>query len=66
MKTYRIVRMYQNPSIVSEWIDTGLTLEEAQEHCKDPETSSKTATDPRLNTLTAVFGEWFDGYEEEE
>jgi hypothetical protein len=58
--------MYQNPSIVSEWIDTGLTLEEAQEHCKDPETSSSTATDPRLNTLTAVFGEWFDGYEEEE
>ena len=66
MTTYRIVRMYQNPSIVSEWIDTGLTLEEAQAHCKDPETSSKTATDPRLNTLTAVFGEWFDGYEEEE
>ena len=66
MTTYRIVRMYQNPSVVSEWIDTGLTLEEAQAHCKDPEASSKTATDPRLKTLTAVFGEWFDGYEEEE
>jgi len=58
--------MYAHPSMASEWIDTGLTLEEAQAHCKDPETSSKTATDPRLNTLTAVFGDWFDGYEEEE
>jgi len=66
MTTYRIVRMYAHPSMASEWIDTGLTLEEAQAHCKDPETSSKTATDPRLNTLTAVFGDWFDGYEEEE
>jgi hypothetical protein len=65
MTTYRIVRMYQDPSIVSEWIDTGLTLEEAQAHCKDPETSSKTATNPRLVTLTHLFGDWFDGYEEE-
>ena len=66
MTTYRIVRMYQNPSIVSEWIDTGLTLEEAQEHCKDPETSSRTATSLILTKLTHLFGEWFDGYEEEE
>ena len=66
MKTYRIIRMYANPSMSSEWIDTGLTLEEAQEHCKDPETSSKTATSPSLTTLTHLFGEWFDGYEEEE
>ena len=66
MATYRIVRMYQNPSIVSEWIDTGLTLEEAQDHCKDPETSSKTATHIKHTTLTKIFGEWFDGYEEEE
>jgi putative NADPH-quinone reductase len=66
MKTYRIVRMYQNPAIVSEWIDTGLTLEEAQAHCKDPETSSSTATHIKHTTLTKTFGAWFDGYEEEE
>lgn len=65
MTTYRIIRMYQNPSMSSECIDTGLTLEEAQAHCKDPETSSKTATDSRLVTLTHLFGDWFDGYEEE-
>lgn len=65
MATYRIVRMYQNPSMSSEWIDTGLTLEEAKDHCKDPQTSSKTTTDPRLTTLTHLFGEWFDGYETE-
>jgi len=52
--------------MASEWIDTGLTLGEAQAHCKDPETSSKTATAPQLVTLTHLFGEWFDGYEEEE
>jgi hypothetical protein len=65
MKTYRIVRMYAHPSMSSEWIDTGLTLEEAKEHCKDPETSSKTATAPQLVNLTHLFGDWFDGYEEE-
>ena len=58
MTTYRIVRMYAHPSIVSEWIDTGLTLEEAQEHCKDPETSSKTATHIKNTTLTKTFGDW--------
>ena len=65
MKTYRIVRMYQNPALLSEWIDTGLTLEEAEEHCKDPQASSKTAIGPTLTDLTQLFGEWFDGYEEE-
>ena len=65
MTTYRIVRMYAHPSMSSEWIDTGLTLEEAQAHCKDPETSSKTATSPSLTNLTHLFGDWFDGYEEE-
>ena len=65
MTTYRIIRMYAHPSMSSEWIDTGLTLEEAQAHCKDPETSSKTATSPSLTNLTHLFGDWFDGYEEE-
>ena len=57
--------MYQSPSMSNEWIDTGLTLEEAQAHCKDPETSSSTATSQSLVTLTHLFGEWFDKYEEE-
>lgn len=35
----------------SEVIKTGLTLEEAQDHCKRDDTH--------------VVGEWFDGYDEE-
>ena len=64
MTTYQIERFFYKKED-TEVIDTGLTLEEAQEHCKDPQTSSKTAIGPTLTTLTHLFGEWFDGYEEE-
>jgi len=50
--SYKIVRSY-NPKLNKddEIIDTGLTLAEAQAHCKDPDTHE--------------LGVWFDGYEEE-
>jgi hypothetical protein len=56
--TYRIVRFRfkGERSIIAE----GLTLEDALEHCLDPETSSQTCTDPN-----AEPGKWFDGYEAE-
>ena len=50
--TYKIVRFYAphlNKS--SRVIQRGLTLEEAQSHCKDPDTRKA--------------GEWFDGYDAE-
>jgi hypothetical protein len=49
MQTYKIVRFYA-PHLhrESKVIKTGLTLEEAQEHCNDPDTKKE--------------GEWFDGY----
>ena len=40
---YTIYRRFAK-SFVSQEIKTGLTLEEAQEHCSDPETSSPTCT----------------------
>lgn len=62
-KTYKVIRFFNNaPNIV---IKTGLTLEEAQEHCNNPETSSRTAKGLVEHTLTRNFGQWFDGYEEE-
>jgi hypothetical protein len=62
--SYKVVRFYQR-RIPSRVIETGLTLEEAQEHCNDPETSSRTCTDPELVAHTETHGDWFDGYTEE-
>tara|TARA_Y100000289_G_C3837293_1_gene106685 strand:+ start:101 stop:256 length:156 start_codon:yes stop_codon:yes gene_type:complete len=50
--TYKIVRFYAphlNKS--NRVIQRGLTLEQAQEHCKNPSTRKA--------------GEWFDGYDQE-
>lgn len=51
--TYRIVRMYRDDEHPDHLkvIDRGLTLEEAQAHCRDESTREA--------------GVWFDGYEEE-
>lgn len=53
-QTYKIRRFY-HPSQDKENEDVegmdGLTIEEAQEHCSDPDTS--------------VAGEYFDGFEKE-
>ena len=58
--TYQIIRFhFQGERKV---IETGLTLEDAQAHCSDDETNSKTCSD---ETSTANPGEWFDGYEKE-
>lgn len=61
--TYRIVRGYMSGS--KRTIETGLTLEEAREHCRDPETSSRTCTTPAGQRRTESRGPWFDGYEKE-
>lgn len=62
-ETYKIVRHFQRGR--NQVILTGLTLEEAQAHCNDPETSSSTATSSKARQLTARKGPWFDGYTEE-
>ena len=61
---YKIVRMYESAGIRKRVIDTGLTLEEAQAHCNDPETSSTTCTRKVGKDRTRKLGRWFDGYEE--
>lgn len=61
MTTYKIVRHYQR-GFQQEVLKTGLTLEEAQAHCNDPETCDKTCTRPENVQRTAEHGPWFDGY----
>jgi len=63
METYMIVRKYFQGD--DEVIDTDLTLDEAQEHCQDPETSSKTCMQDEGIQRTEEQGPWFDAYEEE-
>jgi hypothetical protein len=60
---YKIIRHYYRTSN-NRTVKTGLTLEEAQRHCHDPETSSKTAIKPASKRRTRQNGPWFDGYEE--
>lgn len=64
MIAYKIVRKYfkEHPD---EIIATGLTLEEAQTHCRDPETSSKTCSTLEGLELLRKFGPWFDCYDED-
>jgi len=64
-KTYKIVRTYfdgHKPKVM----ETGLSLADAREWCRDPETSSRTATSKEAVAHTAKYGPWFDGYDLEE
>jgi hypothetical protein len=61
--TYKVVRYYFNGKKYT--VQTGMTLEEAQEHCLDPETSSKTATSAAARRRTRKEGPWFDGFTRE-
>lgn len=57
---YKIVRFYFDDR-PKRTIERGLTLEEAQKHCTDPETSSSTAS---VRKCKRIGGQWFDGYVE--
>ena len=61
---YKIVRFYfRSPSgAVRRTLRKGLTLEEAQAHTMDPESSSSTAKRSAARRITRRHGAWFDGY----
>jgi hypothetical protein len=63
MEKYKIVRMYFKGG--RRTIETGLTLEQAQAHCNDPETSSSTCRSSAKKAITKRKGPWFDGYEKD-
>jgi hypothetical protein len=61
---YKIIRFYRESPLSRRTVKTGLTLEQAQAHCADKETSSSTCTHADGKRRTRKYGEWFDGYEE--
>ena len=61
---YKIVRMFFDSAKRNRVIKSGLTLAQAQEHCGDPETSSRTCKTAKKIHYTNTHGAWFDGYEE--
>lgn len=61
---YNIVRFYKDSPIRRRIIRQRVTLEEAQAHCQDPETSSSTAKGSWARRRTRLHGAWFDGYEQ--
>lgn len=60
-RDYRIVRMFQRGG--TRTVRDRVTLEEAQAHCRDPETSSSTCKRAANVARTRRSGPWFDGYE---
>jgi hypothetical protein len=61
---YDIIRFYFNKgNTTQEVVREDVTLQDAQAHCKDPESSSSTCTMDDGTARTAERGEWFDGYE---
>ncbi len=64
MKQYNIVRFFSDrtrPQIIIR----GVTLEEAQVHCEDINTSSRTCYTKSGLARTRRHGAWFDGYREQ-
>ena len=59
---YKIIRYFFNGR--KRTIESGLSLEQAQAHCNDSETSSSTATGATARRRTRQHGQWFDGYVE--
>ncbi len=63
-KSFRVVRFYQGAGIRRRVIIERCTEAEAQAHCRNPETSSRTATSAAAKARTRRCGSWFDGYEQ--
>lgn len=66
MTTFKIIRMFFNDDVPNRIIKRGLTQEQAQAHCSDPETSSSTCTNRAGLERTRKHGPWFDGWTEDD
>lgn len=59
---YKIVRFYERREQQDVRGMSGLSLERAQEHCSDPQSSWKTATGYKARSRTKKYGPWFEGF----
>ena len=60
---YKIIRNYFRGG--KRTIKRGLYLDEAQAHCRDPETSSRTCISAASKRRTRLKGPWFDSYDDD-
>ena len=60
-QTYKIVRFYQSSKQRDTILKTGLSLAEAEAHCKSDEASSATCSEDKAYQLRTK-GAWFEGY----
>ena len=60
--SYTIVRNYFRKPGRGRVIARGLSEEQAQAHCSNPETSSSTCQTARTKAITRRNGPWFDSY----
>jgi hypothetical protein len=63
-QTYKIVRLFFNNGgpVIKRTVKRGLSLEQAQAHCKNIEASSRTCTNYVGKRRTKQRGPWFDSY----
>lgn len=64
-ETYKITRFFKSSKPSAKIIKKGLTIEQAQQWCKDPESSSITCKQILNVVDTEERGNWFDGYDKE-
>jgi hypothetical protein len=62
---YKVVCFFRDCPENQFTVESGLTLEQVQRICKDPDTSSRTTTTKEGKERTAKFGPWFYGYTKE-
>jgi hypothetical protein len=60
---YNVRRLYCKKPGYKRLILSNVTLEQAQAHCSDPETSSSTCTNAAGKRRTRQHGPWFDSYD---
>ncbi len=67
MSTYSIIRLFESHpcGIKRLTLDRRRTQGDAQAHCTDPESNSKTCSAPKNVRRTEVYGNWHDECEEE-